>query len=446
MNEHAVTQDRRSTRLDEVAALVGARIPAEQRTLIEAFVRAVLRPGRPRRPGRARPRRPLRRRAFALAFARKREPGRPSCACSTRARRARLAVDAHRDRDRQRRHAVPGRLGDDGGQPARARCTSSSTRPRHRARRRRHASRAVGGRPAQDGAARVVDPRRGRSRHRRRRSCEALARDIVRVLGDVRAAVEDWQPMRSARRGHRRRSSSARRRRCRPKSSPRAAPSSQWLADDHFTFLGYRDHDLVTRRRRGPAASRARARASASCARPRARTSRRASPRCRRSCARYARGRELLVITKSTSRSTVHRPGYLDYIGVKRFDASGKVCGEHRFLGPLHVVGLQREARRDPAAAPQGRERASSAPASRRTATPARRSLNILETYPRDELFQIDDDELLRDRDGHPAPRRPPALAPVRAARSVRALRLVPDLRAARELHHRPARRSGRRS
>ena len=47
----------------------------------------------------------------------------------------------------------------------------------------------------------------------------------------------------------------------------------------------------------------------------------------------YARRPELLVITKSTSRSTVHRPGFLDYVGVKRFDAAGDVCGEHRFLG-----------------------------------------------------------------------------------------------------------------
>ena len=35
----------------------------------------------------------------------------------------------------------------------------------------------------------------------------------------------------------------------------------------------------------------------------------------------------------TTSRSTVHRPGYLDYIAVKRFDAKGEVCGEDRFLG-----------------------------------------------------------------------------------------------------------------
>src|SRR5204863_387386 len=47
----------------------------------------------------------------------------------------------------------------------------------------------------------------------------------------------------------------------------------------------------------------------------------------------YARRPELLVVTKSTSRSTVHRPGYLDYIAVKRFNANGEVCGEDRFLG-----------------------------------------------------------------------------------------------------------------
>src|SRR5205823_3116729 len=47
----------------------------------------------------------------------------------------------------------------------------------------------------------------------------------------------------------------------------------------------------------------------------------------------YARRPELLVVTKSTSRSTVHRPGYLDYIAVKRFNAGGEVVGEHRFLG-----------------------------------------------------------------------------------------------------------------
>ena len=43
--------------------------------------------------------------------------------------------------------------------------------------------------------------------------------------------------------------------------------------------------------------------------------------------------------------------------------------------------------------------------------------IEILETYPRDELFQISVDELFDDRDGDPPPRRAPAAAPVRAPR-----------------------------
>ena len=42
---------------------------------------------------------------------------------------------------------------------------------------------------------------------------------------------------------------------------------------------------------------------------------------------------ELLVITKSTSRSTIQRPAHLDYVGIKQFDATGRVVGEWRFFG-----------------------------------------------------------------------------------------------------------------
>ena len=40
-----------------------------------------------------------------------------------------------------------------------------------------------------------------------------------------------------------------------------------------------------------------------------------------------------LVLTKANSRATVHRPAYLDYVGVKQFAADGGVIGERRFLG-----------------------------------------------------------------------------------------------------------------
>ena len=109
----------------------------------------------------------------------------------------------------------------------------------------------------------------------------------------------------------------------------------------------------------------------------------------------YARRPELLVITKSTARSTVHRPGYLDYIAVKRFDATGKVCGEDRFLGlftstaysanPSEIPLLRRKTANVVAAS--GVEPGGHA---------AKALRNILVNYPRDELFQIAEEDLLR--------------------------------------------------
>ena len=133
-------------------------------------------------------------------------------------------------------------------------------------------------------------------------------------------------------------------------------------------------------------------------------------------------------------------PTYLDFIGVKRFAADGKVIGEHRFLGLFTSAAYSMSPRQIPLLRPQGRSAWSSAPASRRPGMPARRSLNILETYPRDELFQTTEDELFQIAIGILQLQDRQRLAPVRAARPVRALRRLPGLRAARPLQHRPAR------
>ena len=95
----------------------------------------------------------------------------------------------------------------------------------------------------------------------------------------------------------------------------------------------------------------------------------------------------------------MHRPGYLDYIGIKRFDAEGNVCGEHRFLGlytstaysasPADIPLLRRKTANVIA-------RAGVAPGSH-----AGKALrNILANYPRDELFQTSEDDLLRTATG----------------------------------------------
>jgi len=226
---------------------------------------------------------------------------------------------------------------------------------------------------------------------------DALTHDIERVLADVRVAVADWAAMREQALGVVAGLDAV------PPSLPAAEVDEgkaflRWLADNHFTFLGYRRHDLATmggadvlkvvpgtslgilreKEERGEAGDIA----SSFAALP---------PEIRA----YARRPELLVITKSTSRSTVHRPGYLDYVAAKRFDANGNVVGEDRFLGLFTSTAYSA----NPAEIPLLRRKVANVVARAGLAAGSHAGkalLNILATYPRDELFQTGEDELLR--------------------------------------------------
>ena len=222
---------------------------------------------------------------------------------------------------------------------------------------------------------------------------EGLAADIARVLDDVRTAVTDWKPMQQ-----KARTIASDIARDPPPLSPDqladGAAFLEWLAEDHFTFLGYRCHDLV--RIGGQDALRIVAGTGLGILRETpgkdiAESFAALPPEVRA----YARRPELLVITKSTSRSTVHRPGYLDYVAVKRFDAAGRVCGEHRFLGLFTHLAYSAS----PSAIPLLRHK--TANVIRRASLPpgghAEKNLvNILDSFPRDELFETPEDELLQ--------------------------------------------------
>ena len=102
------------------------------------------------------------------------------------------------------------------------------------------------------------------------------------------------------------------------------------MADNHFTFLGYREYDLV--REDGEDALYGVPGTGLGILRGdvmRSSSFESLTPEVRA----RARDTRPLIVTKSTTRSTVHRPAYLDYIGVKRFDENGQVNGERRFLG-----------------------------------------------------------------------------------------------------------------
>ncbi|MCV2353971.1 NAD-glutamate dehydrogenase [Paucibacter sp. B2R-40] len=219
-----------------------------------------------------------------------------------------------------------------------------------------------------------------------------LLAGIERVLGDVRAAVQDWQPMVGALRATIKELEQA------PAALDKAEVQEslaflQWLADDHMTLLGYRCHELVTEA--GADALRLVSGSGLGLLRETSEEKLSSSfsmlPANARALARAPS--PLLVITKANTRSTVHRAGYTDYVGVKRYDSSGQVTGEHRFIGLFTSTAYSARVSETPLL--RGRVDA----ITQRAGLPAGGHLakalqHILETYPRDDLYQISNDEL----------------------------------------------------
>ena len=228
---------------------------------------------------------------------------------------------------------------------------------------------------------------------------DAVRADVEHALRDVRASTSDWLKMLAAldRVGAEIRERPPP---CDPDELTESRALLSWLADQHFTFLGYRAYDLdrdaaggdilravpgsglgILRNPSGTGSGTAAGAVSDRFARLPA------------SIRAKARERTLLVLTKANARSTVHRPTYLDYIGVKRYDAVGNVIGEHRFLGlytssayntsPIDVPVLRRKVA-------EVVSRSGFAAGSH----DYKDLVAILESYPRDDLFQIDESNL----------------------------------------------------
>src|SRR3954467_3081664 len=220
---------------------------------------------------------------------------------------------------------------------------------------------------------------------------DGLGRDVLRVLGDVRAAVEDWSAMRER--------AMALADTVDVEPSPfdeedrnEAAALLRWLADDHFTFLGYREYELGAEAGEDtlsavPGTGLGLLRDSRS--RPVSHSFAKLPPEVRQK----AREPGLLNLTKANSRSTVHRPNYLDYVGVKRLSPEGHAVGEWRFLGLMASV-VYRQSPRDIPVLRRKVQAVLDRAGYALDSYDGRMLLNILESYPREELFQIDADEL----------------------------------------------------
>ena len=219
-----------------------------------------------------------------------------------------------------------------------------------------------------------------------------LLADIERVLGDVRVSVADWRQM------------VARVENCLgelesnpPGLDPAEVAESRdflrWLVNNNFTFLGSRDYKLI-----GDGTTRALQALSGTglgvlrdeSVMSSSKSYAELPPQARK----MALSKNILIIAKTNTASSVHREAYTDYIGVKRFNDKGELIGERRFIGlytstayhssPRHIPFLRHKVDKIiqelgyPPDSHDGKE-----------------AVHILETLPRDDLFQATHEELL---------------------------------------------------
>ena len=220
-----------------------------------------------------------------------------------------------------------------------------------------------------------------------------IRKGLEKVIKDVRAAVEDWTKMRQA-------MVSTIDELQNPPKGVAAEDVSEardflnWAHDDHFTFLGFREYDfvddgkdasVVVNRKSGLGVLR-----NASVVVFRELQNLASMPPEVRA---FVRQGDMLMVTKTNAISSIHRPVHMDSIGIKRYDAKGKVIGQRSFVGLFTSSAYNRSARDIPLLRlklDRTFARSGFSPSSH----DGKALLNILETYPRDELFQASDDDI----------------------------------------------------
>ena len=209
------------------------------------------------------------------------------------------------------------------------------------------------------------------------------------VLADVRAAVRDWRAMRG------KMADTIDEIQIMPKHVPAEEAEEiraflGWIYDNKFTFLGYREF-LITGRGK-LTRIRMNKKSGLGILRKPERTVFREFMEMQ-SRTSGGSGSDVLLVTKANALSTIHRSVHMDAIGIKRFDSRGRVIGLRMFVGLFTSVAYSRS----PHDIPLLRRRLEKT--MQRAGFPAgshdsKALAQILETYPRDELFQISDDQL----------------------------------------------------
>src|SRR5690554_2790406 len=221
---------------------------------------------------------------------------------------------------------------------------------------------------------------------------KALKAELTSVMAEIKEAVTDWQPMREKLEEI----ANTLEQRNYPGSKEDLAQAKvflSWLADNNFTLMGYRGYSLTAvegdyeiHQDEGSSLGvmkntvTDKPRKLASMAKP----------------ARHAAlsNEDILLLTKTNAKSRVHRPAYADYVGIKRFDDKGNVIGEDRFIG-LYSSSFYNDSAMDIPLVRERIERVLSESKYAPNTHASKAILNIMQTYPRDELVQSSAEDLL---------------------------------------------------
>jgi glutamate dehydrogenase len=164
----------------------------------------------------------------------------------------------------------------------------------------------------------------------------------------------------------------------------------RWLRGNNFTFLGMREY-TYSGKGENAVVERGEGRGLGILSNPDVRVLRQGKDAVLTTpeILAFLNGPDFLIVTKANVKSVVHRRAYMDYIGVKRFDEAGNVTGELRIVGLFTSSAYTRPAAEIPLLRfkvekivdhfgfdPQSHS--------------GKMLTNTLESYPRDDLFQID--------------------------------------------------------
>jgi glutamate dehydrogenase len=220
-----------------------------------------------------------------------------------------------------------------------------------------------------------------------------ITNSLKTVLNDVREVVEDTDRMAGTARALADQLESEP-----PVDESRALEGAallRWLADGHFTFLGYRHYELV--RDGGQRALKAVLASGLGVLRQDSISSRNltAGP----DADADATSSDLLILTEASAPSNVYRSTFPYYVGVKTFAQDGSVTGEHRFLGVFTINALHEDVLDIPVVGRRVRE------VIHRAGFPlesysGQKMLEVIQNWPRSELFSTNSDALYQTTTG----------------------------------------------